>query len=325
MTRIFLAPRSNETSNKNFKSTILAGVPYEFLEPYLDEQEKQIIESLTVVRVWGNKESLRSRWEKMQPGDVILFYGKGVFYYSARVLLTKFNPELARELWGPDEEGRLWSCLFFVSKPKDIKIPIKVIQELAEYEPTWDRVQGFMPLSEEGVKAIEEKFGSVESFVNQDSETLNVIGNIIENSKDEVLEEQPLEVVDKKTLLEQALSYKASGEGYALNESPHMVRVENREQKKRIAELENHKCQVCGWSMVWQDKKGNARYRIDVDHIIDKSKGGTEVASNLWALCPNCHAEKTLGVITVDLKNHKVFRNKLEIQITDNHLNWDKT
>lgn len=36
-------------------------------------------------------------------------------------------------------------------------------------------------------------------------------------------------------------------------------------------------------------------------------------------LCPNCHAKKTYGIITVD-KNYRVFENNKEIPISDHHL-----
>ena len=72
--------------------------------------------------------------------------------------------------------------------------------------------------------------------------------------------------------------------------------------------------------MEWTNSKGKQVYRIDIDHIIEKSDGGGEELSNLWALCPNCHVKKTLGVIKVDLKNKKVTDNGEEIDILDNHL-----
>ena len=105
MKNIFLAPRSNETSYKNFESTIQGGRSYEFLEPYLNEQEKKVLSAYSQISVWGNKGSLRSRWEKMVPGDFVLFYAKGAFYYSARVVLTKYSEELGEKLWPADEDG----------------------------------------------------------------------------------------------------------------------------------------------------------------------------------------------------------------------------
>jgi 5-methylcytosine-specific restriction endonuclease McrA len=59
---------------------------------------------------------------------------------------------------------------------------------------------------------------------------------------------------------------------------------------------------------------------IHIDHIKEKSKKGDESIENLWALCPNCHAKKTAGIIEINFKSKKVFENGREISIRDNHL-----
>ncbi|MCK9209056.1 MAG: HNH endonuclease [Salinivirgaceae bacterium] len=323
MKNIFLAPRSNETAYENFESTIIGGRPYGFIEPFLDEKEKTILSKYQIISIWGNKESLMSRWEKMQPGDFVLFYAKGIFYYSARVVLTKYSVELGTKLWPLDENGNPWPCLFFVDDLKEVNIPIKTVQELAEYEPTWDRVQGFMRLNDEGLQAITEKFGSIETFLNQKPEVYQAIESIIEKTKEEIIEDEVVEIIDKDKILEEAKNFRDVGEGYALDSSPRKVRVENRIQKKRVAELEDYSCQVCNWSLEWINSKGKKSYRIDIDHITDKAKGGGEELSNLWALCPNCHTKKTLGVININKENKTIEENEIEIKLHhDNHLGW---
>lgn len=323
MKNIFLAPRSNETSYENFQSTIIGGRKYEEIEPYLNEEEKKVLSKYPTVSVWGNKESLRSRWEKMVPGDYVLFYARGIFYYSARVVLTKYNKDLGSKLWPMDEDGNPWPCLFFIDNLQEVNIPIKTVQELAEYSPTWDRVQGFMPLNDEGLAAIINKFGSIETFLSQKPEVYQVIENIIEISKEENLEEEKEETIDKDKILRDAQDFQSATDSHALDFSPRKVRIENKQQKKRVAILENYSCQVCGWSLEWTNSKGKKSFRIDVDHIVDKAKGGGEELNNLWALCPNCHVKKTLGVIVVDAKNKKILENGEEIPLNhDNHLNW---
>ena len=54
--------------------------------------------------------------------------------------------------------------------------------------------------------------------------------------------------------------------------------------KKRIAAKQNWKCKKCKSPLT-------AGYRID--HIKEFASGGSDKPSNLQALCPNCHAEKT--------------------------------
>lgn len=56
------------------------------------------------------------------------------------------------------------------------------------------------------------------------------------------------------------------------------------------------------------DSRGRTRSTIHVDHIIEKATGRSEALGNSCALCPNCHEQKTHGVITVDLDAKQVRR-----------------
>lgn len=187
MKRIFLAPRADETSYEHFKSTIISGRTYSFLESYLNDEEKKILSKYKTISVWGNKESLKSRWDKMHPGDYVLFYKKGIFYYSATVITTKFSNELGEKLWPRGKDGKIWNCLFFVDNLREINIPIKVVQELAGYKPKWDRVMGFMPLSDKGIKTIQEQFGTIDNFIIQDQNAL--ISRVIAKTEEKIKKE----------------------------------------------------------------------------------------------------------------------------------------
>lgn len=129
--------------------------------------------------------------------------------------------------------------------------------------------------------------------------------------------------VDKEELLKRAREFVNSRDSHVLADGPRKIRIESRAQKKIVAQLEDYKCQLCGWSLEWINFEGRKVHRIDVDHIVDKAKGGTEEITNLWALCPNCHVKKTLGVISIDFETRKVFEHGAEIKLHhDYHLNW---
>lgn len=320
---IFLAPRRKEMLHKGTTSTIEDGRSYEELEPYLNEHERKILSRHQAlnISIWGCRESLRGRWQKMQPEDIVLFYRDGAFYYSARVILTKFDERLSKVLWEAPEGEEPWPCVFFLDRLTEINIPLSLVRELAEYEPGWDRVQGFMRLRDRGVEAIRNKFGSLGKFAKLSPESTEVIENIVEESRDEIIQTEPLKAPDISKLMREASMYTDSGPGFVIDNGTRKRRVENREQKRRVAEIEGRACQVCNWSLEWKNDKGETRYRIDVDHIIDKAKNGGEELKNLWALCPNCHAEKTLGVIKVHMARKKVFRNGKELSLHhDRHL-----
>ena len=327
MKNVFLAPRSNETSFKNFESTIVGGRPYSFLEPFLTPDEKSVLSKYKNISIWGNKESLRSRWEKMQSGDFVLFYAKGSFNYSGQIALTKHSPELGAALWPVDEDGEPWTCLFFVDNLKEVAIPIQVLQELAGYAPTWDRVQGFMRLNDAGVQAIADKFGDIETFLHQKPEVYAAIDKVIEDLREESLEvekDELYQIEDMSKVFNDASKFRYERDSHKIDTAPRKIRIENQTQKRRIAKLEGYACQVCDWKLEWRNSRGKAAYRIDVDHIIDKADGGSEEMNNLWVLCPNCHTKKTLGVITIDVSQKEVKEDGKKITLHhDRHLGFD--
>lgn len=127
---------------------------------------------------------------------------------------------------------------------------------------------------------------------------------------------------DYNKILQDALIYQDSEQQYTTANNTKR-RIESKKQKERIAILENHTCQICGFNQSYINESGNKKWIIEVDHIIEKSKGGGETIDNLMVLCPNCHAKKTYGIIKVD-KDYRVFENNKEIPISDHHLKREK-
>jgi hypothetical protein len=127
-----------------------------------------------------------------------------------------------------------------------------------------------------------------------------------------------LDEYDRSKIYEDAINFKEYDKQYVLGNDVKR-RIESKKQKERIAILENHTCQICGFYQSYINQYGHKRYIIEVDHIIEKSKGGGENMHNLLVLCPNCHAKKTYGIITID-DDYRVYENGQEIKIKDHHL-----
>lgn len=128
----------------------------------------------------------------------------------------------------------------------------------------------------------------------------------------------------KEETMKKAMQYKQQNDLYETKEGLYRLRKDNNTQKARVKKIEEYKCQVCGFYLEYRNKQGQKRFFIHAEHIKEKGNGGTEELENLWILCPNCHAKKTLGVIKIDPKLKKVEENGKEIKITDNHLGWYK-
>jgi len=126
----------------------------------------------------------------------------------------------------------------------------------------------------------------------------------------------------KDTILDEAKNFIDYKQQYIESERKTKRRKESKAQKERIAILEDHTCQVCGFKEEYFNKKNKKAWIVEVDHIIDKSQGGGETFNNLWVLCPNCHAKKTRGIITIDPELKTVKEKGEIINIKDKHLGW---
>lgn len=192
--RIFLAPRSNETSYKNFLSTIENGFDYSIVEPFLENDGKLALKNQGKIFAWGNKESKKSSWDKMEVDDLVLFYKgseryetQGKFLYAGRLLYKQHSRELGLALWPPKPGEEPWTCVFFLKDLKPIHIPISDIREFGGYNARFDRVQGLMPLNELGVNNILKKFKSIDNFLlNYKIKDLKVIENGDLEEKNEI-------------------------------------------------------------------------------------------------------------------------------------------
>ncbi|PEN50365.1 HNH endonuclease [Bacillus wiedmannii] len=154
-------------------------------------------------------------------------------------------------------------------------------------------------------------YNSIDSFILDDYYFYN----------EEIVES---ELVEKKRdiILEEAKNFIDYKEQYVKIGDKAKRRKESSAQKKRIAILEDHTCQVCGFKEEYIKANNKKGWIIEVDHIIEKSKGGGESFDNLWVLCPNCHAKKTRGIIEIDSLKKVVKEKGESIRIRDNHLGW---
>lgn len=126
----------------------------------------------------------------------------------------------------------------------------------------------------------------------------------------------------KNDILKEAKKFKDYEKQYSASENRSKIRRESKAQKERIAILEDHTCQVCGFNEGYLNSKGKKSWIIEVDHIIDKALGGGETCDNLWILCPNCHEKKTRGIIVINPNEKTITERGKPINIRDNHLEW---
>ena len=300
---IFLAPRANETSYKNFLSTIEHGVDYNIIEPHLSDEGREILGNRDKIFAWGNKETKRSSWEKMAIGDWVLFYKgsegsetEGKFVYAGKHIFSQFSRELGLALWPPKPGEEPWSCVFFLDELKPVYIPVSVINEAAGYKPN-HVVQGFMPLNEQGVNGIVSKYGTVDNFLSKhlevDTQDRDIVDLEDANEVTAHAEAQMLLLKIGQMLGYDTYSPDKSAEAYGeqLKDYISVDKVPTR----FIGELENIISQI---DVIWF-KEDFPKYAFEVEHTTKFNNG----FSRLFQLSPL----ETKLIIVSSEKNRRLY------------------
>ncbi|MGZ6005362.1 MAG: hypothetical protein ACXWLH_04395, partial [Candidatus Saccharimonadales bacterium] len=160
----FIAPRSGEKSYKNFQSTIKHGVPYENIAEHLTEEGKERLLSQPIIYSWGNRAGTSSQWDRMNYGDIVMFYSKGVLVMYGEVYYKQHSSALAEAMWPLDENNKAWEYTFFLKNLRYIKMPMKAFNVIAGYKPNFI-VQGFMHLKGEHLRLIENQYETIENLL----------------------------------------------------------------------------------------------------------------------------------------------------------------
>ena len=76
MNKIFIAPQSGEQTTAKYSKTEDGGYKVSDLEQVLSFDDYQKLKFFSEIFFWGNKPNSKSKWEKIEIGDYILFYAK---------------------------------------------------------------------------------------------------------------------------------------------------------------------------------------------------------------------------------------------------------
>ncbi len=155
MPKVILQPAGSGDAADHFKNTILKSVSLHRCAEFIsapDVAELATIYGRDGARVWGVTpgEAFRNRkkWELIDPGDAVLFCGKGEVFAYAFVKHKLHNRQLAIDLWGKDRKGRTWEYIYFVSAPLTHSINYGRLARAIGFSPDFV-VLGFMVLNDE--------------------------------------------------------------------------------------------------------------------------------------------------------------------------------
>jgi len=168
--RLFLLTASSPEAYQHYIDTIERGFTLESIKQFLTIDQVTALHNIYgdgMIRAWGatpGTGNIRT-WTKMQVGDPILIYRKGNLEYYGFVTFKLHNRELAKSLWGTNAEGETWEHAYFLDQITDISVPAEIYNEAVGNQIQY-RPYGFASMSSEKVRYVQERFGSIESFLN---------------------------------------------------------------------------------------------------------------------------------------------------------------
>ncbi len=144
MSHLILQPAGHPEARSHYADTIeqpvsLERIRHHLMGDVLTELE-QIYEGRGVP-TWGvtpgQKGGNRNKWEKIVRGDVALFARAGEIFATAVVVIKAHCPELARELWGTDDNGQTWEYVYFLDEVQSCSIPYPTLNRCLDYKPNY--------------------------------------------------------------------------------------------------------------------------------------------------------------------------------------------
>lgn len=153
MERLILQPTSNKSAYDHFLLTVKQPVLLSKIKGQLSASDYESLSRCYLsghCGVWGIVPGTGvnvEQWKKISRSDVVLFVRKSICVSSATVTMTMHNKELAKYLWGVDENGQTWEYLYFLDEICPQNIPVKIINKEAGYDEDYP-VRRFYVLDE---------------------------------------------------------------------------------------------------------------------------------------------------------------------------------
>ncbi|MBO9686107.1 MAG: HNH endonuclease [Mitsuaria chitosanitabida] len=165
MRQIFVFTAGTSQAKRNLHHTIANARPFAELAATLGDDVVKELQSVAPNQdgfyAWGAlpSEKNQTTWQRMNEGDIVFAYYDRTLHFVSTVLAKVRSQELATKLWKVDSNGETWECMYFLSKPQSIHLPLND-SRIAGLIGT--EYRGFSTIASDDLVA---KFGSAEAFV----------------------------------------------------------------------------------------------------------------------------------------------------------------
>ncbi len=144
MSLVILQPTANSEGTAHYRQTIEMPVLASEWRPFVTPE---IADRLSgsfpggAVPFWGvtegDKGRNRTKWLRINPGDIVLFARDGAYFASGVVALPFENEALAERLWKRNADGETWKYMYAVDEVRDVAIPYAELNPVMGYEPAY--------------------------------------------------------------------------------------------------------------------------------------------------------------------------------------------
>lgn len=168
MKQLFLVPACNPNAEANIEKSLRKKINlkeiYDKCNPELQDVIREAgIQDATAVNIWGTTADKIQVWNKMEPGDGVLYYTKGeeegFFQFYGTVLARIDSSEISEKVWGSSEFRYIHIC----ENTPCIHLNKKAVFDFLDYK--MNKVQGFMRVSQEKWESVRSSFEYMDEFV----------------------------------------------------------------------------------------------------------------------------------------------------------------
>lgn len=132
---VAIQPAGNEFGRKHYLDTVLNPVELEKYSDFLgsDQEDLFAISDHGKLALWGVTPGANgvniSKYQKLEPGDTVLFTRKGFVFSSGTITHLFHNKQFAQALWNSDGKGQTWEYMYALDAIQSHEIPYQVLRD----------------------------------------------------------------------------------------------------------------------------------------------------------------------------------------------------
>ena len=198
---IFIFTAGDKKARLHLNDSVSSSIKYSLINLHLDSKFMSKISSLTSgsskdeFYAWGAVEgpvNVRN-WNKINSGDYVLCVYDNKYQFVSKILNKIKKKDLAKDIWGFNDNGKTWEYMYFFNKPVKIDIPLISLSKHMNA-----KYLGFTSISNEKLDKIVNDFSSIEEFIN--NKFLNFKSNDKNVKSENISKIQTINKDQKKTI-----------------------------------------------------------------------------------------------------------------------------